>query len=236
MLKPMIPYFGGKWRAAKKYGRPNLKLVVEPFAGGAGYSLYHEPSRVILVEKNEVVAGIWNYLINVSPSEIRALPVEFETVAELKISLEARALIGFWSNGVTARPYNRRFKRAQQYHEQGKNPGSLWSNETRERIALQVDRIRHWEIICGPYESAPDVSAHWFIDPPYSVAGSRYPERITDYSCLAAWCNSRQGFVQVCENAGADWLPFTVFERRAANAGSGRTKPSIEMIYQRTTQ
>lgn len=35
------------------------------------------------------------------------------------------------------------------------------------RLVSQVDRIRHWTIIEGSWEQAPDVNAHWHIEPPY---------------------------------------------------------------------
>ena len=81
----------------------------------------------------------------------------------------------------------------------------------RFRIASQLEKIRHWEIIDGDYTLAPDLQAHWFIDPPYIAAGKKYPVRDIDYSNLAEWSRNRKGFVQVCENEGADWLPFQPF-------------------------
>jgi hypothetical protein len=76
-----------------------------------------------------------------------------------------------------------------------------------------VGRIRHWKIIEGDYTAAPDVRATWFIDPPYQVAGSHYIHKMRpdEYAGLASWCRLREGQVIVCENAGADWLPFRTF-------------------------
>jgi 16S rRNA G966 N2-methylase RsmD len=65
-------------------------------------------------------------------------------------------------------------------------------------------------------------SGTWFIDPPYQRAGRHYrfgPDQI-DYKELAAWCLSRPGQVIVCENHGADWLPFqSLSEVKTTRAG-----------------
>jgi hypothetical protein len=53
-------------------------------------------------------------------------------------------------------------------------PNSCWGPAVSERIASQLDGIRHWEIHHGDYRIAPDVEATWFIDPPYTEAGRHY--------------------------------------------------------------
>jgi len=91
-----------------------------------------------------------------------------------------------------------------------------------------------WRVIEGDYSEAPDIEATWFVDPPYHVSGARaskaergrvrYPNGADDidYPALARWCRSRRGQVIVCEQPGADWLPFralgetqTVGDRRS---------------------
>ena len=47
-LKPFFSYFGGKWRTAKHYPGPSRDLIIEPFAGSAGYSVRHPHKAVIL--------------------------------------------------------------------------------------------------------------------------------------------------------------------------------------------
>ena len=74
-----------------------------------------------------------------------------------------------------------------------------------------MECIRHWRIIEGDYTDAPDIEAHWHIDPPYQDnAGRHYRCNALDYQSLADWCRSRRGFVQACERDGATWLrlPF----------------------------
>jgi hypothetical protein len=60
-----------------------------------------------------------------------------------------------------------------------------WNARSRERIASQVERIRHWQIVQGDYAKAPDVDATWFIDPPYvGRAGRHYPFQPDDFAAL----------------------------------------------------
>lgn len=94
---------------------------------------------------------------------------------------------------------------------EGIRPGSFWGARVRETLAAQVECIRHWRIYNCSYEDCPDVGpATWFIDPPYQRAGKHYAygSEGIDFDALGGWCRSRTGQVIVCENDGADWLPF----------------------------
>ena len=101
----------------------------------------------------------------------------------------------------------------------------------RERIASQLGTIRHWTLIEGDYTEAPDIAATWFIEPPYEVAGRHYRHRPTDYGELAAWCRSRRGQTIVCENVGAEWLPFEPWRDCKANESKTGGKVSREAIW-----
>ena len=52
-----------------------------------------------------------------------------------------------------------------------------------------------------------------------------------DYEALADWCRSRRGQVIVCENVGADWLPFEPFITIKANESKSGGKVSREAIW-----
>jgi site-specific DNA-adenine methylase len=206
-MQPFFRYFGGKWKLAKLYGRPMCRHVIEPFAGAAGYSLHWEPKEVTLIEQNPVVYGVWSYLRRVSPAEVMRLPANISHVDELpsRVCEEAKWLIGFWfDNGLTTPKEIR-----SNWARVPRLAANFWSESIKRRIASQVDRIRHWEIIEGSYEDAPDVKAHWHIDPPYdNQAGQSYVCKDIDHGALARWCLNRLGWRQVCENDGATWLPF----------------------------
>ena len=81
-------------------------------------------------------------------------------------------------------------------------------------VARGIPRIRHWTLIEGDYHDSPDVRATWFIDPPYQEMGKHYPNgsKDLDFEELGRWCQAQRGQVIVCENEGADWLPFRPFK------------------------
>lgn len=212
-LKPFWRYYGGKFRAAPRYPAPQHDTIIEPFAGAAGYSLRYPDRRVILVEKYPVVAEMWRYLIRVPAAEIRRIPTGVTHIDDLPswVPAPARNLIGWWFNAATVSPRVSLSIGRQKLAAMGRNFEG-WTEATRERIATQVEQIRHWQCIEGSFERAPCIPATWFIDPPYAnKAGSYYVEHDVDYTWLASWCRSRRGQVIVCENEGATWLPFRPF-------------------------
>ena len=229
-LRPFFTFYGGKWRCAPRYPPPRHRTIVEPFAGSAGYSLRHAHRQVILVERDPAIAATWRYLLHETPAGILALPdIRMdETVDDLPVCEEARLLIGWWLNNGSSLPKRRPSAWMRRDRAQG-GPGwttgggrLAWGRRVRERIAAQLGAVRHWTLIEGDYTDAPDVEATWFVDPPYSVAGRhyRYGSARLDYGALADWCRSRQGQAMVCENVGADWLPFQPFlDVQARGAG-----------------
>lgn len=228
-LWPFWAYYGGKWRAAPRYPRPMHDMIIEPFAGAAGYSLRYPDRKIVLVEKNPKVAATWRYLLRVSAAEVRALPDlgPNQSVNDLAIIEEARLLVGWWVNKGTTSPC----KTASAWMRDGTRPGSFWSPQIRERIASQIDQIRHWRLIEGDYTDAPDIDATWFIDPPYIGAGKLYPTQPADFNALGSWCQARRGQVMVCENVGATWLPFIPFIDIKGNEGRSGGRVSREALW-----
>jgi hypothetical protein len=156
--------------------------------------------------RTRFVIGVWKYLKRASSAEIMKLPTEIDSVAEIPANVceEARNLIAFWFDRSLKRPGRTRSNWARSAETRYK----FWGQGIRRRIANQVERTRHWKIIEGDWHDAPDVEAHWFIDPPYAIAGKSYTFNHIDRVALAAWCKTRRGFVTVCEAQGAKWLPF----------------------------
>jgi len=220
VIRPFFSFYGGKWRdTPKNYPSPAHATIVEPFAGSAGYSLRYPGRRVILCEIDPIVAAVWRYLLAVSPTEIRSIPdVPVDgCVGDLDVCQEARWLVGFWMNRGASSPR----KRPSLWMREGLRPGSFWGARVRETIASQVDAVRHWEIHECSYAALPFVGeATWFVDPPYQRAGKHYRHGSAgiDYAHLSKWCRERPGQVIVCENEGADWLPF----RRLADVKTAR--------------
>jgi hypothetical protein len=207
MLKPLFPFYGSKWRCAKRYPPPVPGMpVIEPFAGSAGYSHYWEPASVSLYDLDPIIVGVWSYLISVSAEEVLRLPdlMPGQSVDEFALPQEAKWLIGFWINRGSSSPKKRMTKFS------GIKTASqlLWGQAARERIASQVDRIRHWTITHGSYDTVEPVAATWFVDPPYTSKGKYYRVNNVNHASLGVWCQGLAGNVIVCEQSGAGWLPF----------------------------
>lgn len=227
-LRPFFSYFGSKWSLARHYPEPIFGSIIEPFAGSAGYSLFYPERRVLLVDSDPVVAGLWDYLIRVSSSEILKLPAPVSSIDEIRGPQEARWLVGFWLGRATAFPRRSLSK----WGRDGRWPTSFWGEYARERIASQVDHIRHWRSVCADYNESPNEEATWFVDPPYQRQGIHYRSAPLDYSLLASWCRSRPGQALVCENDGASWMPFKPFRTARANSSRGKGRVSRETLWQ----
>lgn len=236
-MKPVGPfwrYYGGKWAAAPRYPAPQHKTIVEPFAGAAGYACRYPDHMVTLIDADPIIAGIWAYLIRTPAAEIRALPdiPEGGTVDDLPVCQEARWLAGFWCNEGAAAPCKRPSKWASR--ADACVPWGGWGARARTRIARDVERIRHWRVIKGPYDAAPDVTATWFVDPPYQTsAGRHYRQQPGNFAALGAWTRARRGQVIACDQQGADWLPWTSELVVESNRGKRAGCKNVEVMYHR---
>lgn len=226
MYVQAVKYYGSKASFAHMYAVPRFDTIVEPFAGGASYSLRYPWHRVILVDMDERLIAVWRYLTSsVAEARIRALPTlpRGACVDEIpSLCNEERWLIGWWIHTGDHAPRNRPSP-----HMRGGS--DFWGEERRERLARVSRMVTHWEVRLGSYEDVENVQATWFVDPPYQAAGRRYrfgSSRI-DYGRLSSWCRARRGQVIVCENEGANWLPF---ERMTVVNGVAR-KPSVEVVW-----
>lgn len=217
-MRPFFSFYGAKWRAAKYYPAPKHENLIEPFAGSAGYATRYPELQVILIERDPVIAELWQYIINTPSKSILDLPLDPRERKELENG--AQSLIGFWLNKGTTSPS----KNPSAWMRTGNFGSQFWGPEIRERVATQAEQIRHWRIINANYEEAPDIEATWFIDPPYSTpAGQHYKYNELDYIKLGQWCQERKGQTIVCEQRGAKWLPFQEFRTLKANVATGKS-------------
>lgn len=234
-MRPFFSYYGGKWRIAANYPQPTHDTIVEPFAGSAGYSVrFGTGKRVILCDVDKDICSAWQYLIDATATDILRLPDigADDSVESIDVCDGAKSLIGYWLNRGTSVPC----KRPSAWMRSGKYAGSFWGEAVRRRIANQVHMLRGWEVHnCGYAdirERAGVARATWFVDPPYIGAGKHYRHSAIDYEHLAQWCNELDGQVIVCENLGAEWLPFkSPFSCRTQRRG----KRSTEVSYVRNT-
>ena len=228
LLRPFFWYYGGKWKIAPRYPTPGHDTIVEPFAGAAGYSTRYHDRKVILFDKSPYVVGVWNFLIKSSEKCILSLPdiPPSGDLSDLVVCQEARWLIGYWTGAGDAHPRQR--ISSSWFRRDRRAPRGYWCDRVRQRLANQVRYIRHWAIKEASYLDAPNMNATWFIDPPYARSGKRYLFASSiDYAHLAHWSRERRGTSIVCEQVGADWLPFVPL----VTTSSVANKPSAECVF-----
>ena len=233
----LFPYYGSKIKAASKYPQaPPGWTIVEPFAGAAGYSCRYPDREVHLYDADPIICGVINHLIKSKPNDILGLPIlkGNQTVDDFNISKDEKALIGFWLNNGSASPKKRLSTWGRM--QQDDLPSNLWGERCRARLATVVERISHWTCINASYKDIKTFNFDpyhtvWFVDPPYVGAGKYYKHSCNniDYEHLGYWCKTLRGKVIVCENLGAEWLPFEdLYHMRGAAKGR---KQSIEAIW-----
>ena len=205
-----------------KYPSPKNNIIIEPFAGMAGYSLYYFYKAIIILnDLYPVISGIWNYLVNATPEQILNLPSlkKGDDIRDLDIPQVEKNLLGFMVSRGISSPNNIYTGWAADSNE----------IERRKRKIIKIlNNIRHFKITNRRYQDIPNtkVEATWFIDPPYQNGGEHYVYNQIDYEELAEWCKSRNGQVIVCENSDANWLDFKpLFELQ------GQRKRTTELIW-----
>ena len=227
-MNTFFSYFGSKFRVAKNYRKPQHPWVIEPFAGSAGFSVWHEHPNVVLCDADEKICGVWRYLIKASPDELLNLPDigPGESCRGIGLIPEQEWLIGFWLTKGGTIPVVR--------GSMAKNRDNylFWGPQIKARLAAQVPKIRNWRVIHGSYNSLKSTGpAHWFVDPPYQNMGKYYKHSNIDFQSLALWCKSLRGHVTVCEDASATWLPFKpLVTNKGARHGS-----TVEGVWEQDT-
>lgn len=227
-ILPMFPFYGSKFNIARHYPKPEGN-VVEPFAGGAGYSSFYGVRAATLVDKDPIIAGLWRYLINATSGEIMALPELPEvgdSVDNYDLPQEAKWLIGFWLNRGSATP-----KKSRTAYSARTDKAQLnWGARAKERVASQLERVREWTVIEGDYHAAPNTASTWFVDPPYGDKGKYYRCKFDQFEELGTWCRTRTGLLIACEGEGANWLPFTPFGSFKSSKGRATEVAFIERL------
>ncbi len=226
----MFSFYGSKSRIAHRYPVPVEDKIIEPFAGGATYSLRYSEKEVILCEKSRRVSAIWAFLLSPDVARwVSMIPMQVEK-GSIVDNLIPDAPIGLVE--LLRAEANQGTQGARGVHKQVTMLGEKCWPRLVPRLRYWVPRIQHWKLIIGDYHAIGDTEATWFIDPPYNnPAGRRYQECNLDYSELAAWCRSREGQVIVCENLGADWLPFTPLVERQGIRSRYQKSKAMEVIY-----
>jgi hypothetical protein len=236
-IGPLFKWFGSKWQSAKHYPQPQHQTIIEPFAGGAGYSLNYYKHDVVIWEDDPLLKELWHWLIHTATSEeILDIPVGLAVgtdIRTLQLTSGQALLLKHWqrTNNVgncwTISPW-------------GDKPGQ-WTENTRNRVSVEVMAIKHWEI-AKPIDYIDNPST-WFIDPPY-LYNYRYNKNLPDFdfSALSTFVGSisRQSLVVVCEAENKlngeipDYLPFVKSHRSVTSRRkTSQSHHSSEVIYVR---
>ena len=210
MYRTIFSYYGGKGIISSKYPNPIKNIIIEPFAGGAAYSLKHYKKQIILYDINVQTCEMWEFILSEdAPYHIKKIPKKvtagdkidsicnsIKVPVGLKLIMQASCNVG--TAGIN-----------RNYQTITKIAAKHWGKSI-DKLFFWWPKIRHWKIINNNYTSIKNKSATWFIDPPYNnSAGNIYKHCNIDYMSLGLWCKNRQGQCIVCENYGASWLPFS---------------------------
>ncbi len=233
---PLFKWFGSKWLSSKTIPQPKYDTIIEPFAGSAGYSLRHSDKRVMIYEINPHIYNLWGWLIkSATDTEIREIPLgilEGTDIRTIGLSPGQQLLLKNWqrTNNVgncwTISPW-------------GNKPGQ-WTENTRSRVADQVQHVKHWKIFndCTElYHCDSFLECTWLVDPPYQY-NYQYGCNPINYTELADLVYKLRGQVIVCEavcsktGAAPNWLPFIPFgERITSRRKEGCNTHSKELMY-----
>lgn len=218
-IHPLFKWFGSKWQAAPKYPAPKFDRIVEPFAGGAGYSLRYPDKRVTICETNPNLQILWPWLIHeATESLIREIPIGVPVgtdIRSLGLSTGQSYLLKTWQRTNTTggcwtiSPW-------------GNEPGQ-WTANTRARVAEEVYAIKHWNFepdglrVLRVAAELGSPSSTWFVDPMYTFNYQYNTKNRHNYEELGRLVRTLSGQTIVCEaecpktGKVPDWLPFVPF-------------------------
>ena len=235
-IHPLFKWFGSKWQSAKHYPQPEHDLLIEPYAGGAGYALNHSDRKVIIWEEDTNLIALWQWLIQeATPSLIRDIPVGLPIGTDIRtigLSNGQALLLKNWqrTNGVG---------NCWTVSSWGHLPG-FWTINTRSRVADEIMAIKHWWLE-NPINYL-ETPATWFVDPPYLynyrylakvpfdyTTLSKLPEKVSDKSLLI-FCEALEKGTGKIPN----YLPFVRSHRSITSVRKKiKTTYSDELIYVR---
>ena len=242
----LFGYYGSKSKLINLYPAPAHHTIVEPFAGGACYALRYWDHDVWLNDLNPHTMAAWRFLQRPDAADIvaRRIPCHIDAWTPLSDLIRdddhsgfveivragcARGWYGMKGTRRTVSPMG-----APAWSARANGAGGY-----RNKLLTWIPRIAHWTLTTLSYDQLPNIRATWFVDPPYNnAAGKKYATSCVNYTHLATWCRSREGQTIACENAGADWLPFTTLttRRRGIHYGSVDEHTAGEVVWMQETE
>lgn len=209
---------------------PGLPLF-EPYAGSAGYSLWHHGQDVVLYEENYQLQDLWKWLIGPATSAmILEIPLDYPEGFDIRttqLSYEQRLLLKWWqrTNNVgecwTISPW-------------GSKPGQ-WTANTRARVAEESQAIKHWRFEPSYYVER----GTYFLDPPYEYNYKYRCPWINYFDLAINALNVPAGSMviaceAVCPKTGRipDYLPFAHSHRQVTSRRKmTNNHHSKELVY-----
>lgn len=250
--RPVLRYFGGKWRLAPWIisHMPAHRIYVEPFGGGAS----------VLLRKNPVFSEIYNDLdgeiVNVfRVMRTRSWELKDQLLltpwarSEYELSFEptddplesarrviVRSFMGFASDSVTGQRQSG-FRR--QSHNSGRAPEKDWINYL-DALDSFVWRLRG--VVLENQDAFEVMPIHdssetlYFVDPPYvhSTRGTsnsyRHEYSEADHEKLCSLLRELKGMVLLCgyENPIYDKLGWAAIKREAF---ADQAQPRTEVLW-----
>jgi hypothetical protein len=187
---------------------------------------------VYLSDVDADVVAAWRALLDHEPRDLLMLPQSIDAAPDW-----AKSLIGFWLANGRATPATRQSS----WMLSGQRPNAYWGPVARQDLAVTCHKLHEcvfWGILNHSWDKWPvdgwKKPATWFVDPPYSSRGGKsYKHHDVDYAKLATWCKNLVGHghqVIVCEELGADWLPFKLLGSFRRTPGRA-TPHTTEVIW-----
>lgn len=233
-----MSFYGGKSKIADLYPEPRHSLIIEPFAGAAAYSFRHarlgSGRTAWLNDIDERTGNIWEFLLAPDARDWveRYWPATVKAGSRGTDYLPPESPTGLFE--LFRAEANQGTQGARGVHEVVTSMGEKCWPRTRDKFLEIIPLISHWRFTRRDYSQIPcGMLATWFVDPPYSgEPGSRYRSgNGLDYSSLGDLCHRMAGQVIVCENEGADWLPFNKLEHRRVSIRSRYQKADAKEVY-----
>jgi hypothetical protein len=235
--RSLFSYYGAKSKLAHLYPKPKHDAIIEPFAGGASYSLLYRERQVLINDLDDKTIAIWKYLLRPNALDIFYQNVHLPIVAGSKIS---EIIASDCDRGLVyllQAEANQGTQGARGVHDQVTKRGEKFFDRLLRKMEFFLPQIQHWKLSQTSYENIPNQRATWFIDPPYSnVAGSRYRCTLTpsDFPLLQEWVKSRIGQTITCENDGANWDDFQPLRSRLGFKSSYQKSDAMEVFCEKS--
>jgi site-specific DNA-adenine methylase len=235
-FRSAFSYYGAKSKLLDCYPAPKHDLIIEPFAGGACYSLRHGEGRSVwLNDLDPGVFAMWTFIRDAVPEWLARIPdrVEPGQRASTLVAGAPAALVS-----ILQAEANQGTQGARGVHDQVTSMGAKCWPRIKDKLQWAHEKVQGWQITNLPYELVGAMHlegyqrATYFIDPPYdNPAGRRYRQQVVDYNALAQWTLARKGQIIVCENVGAQWLPFEPLVTRRGIRSRYQRSNASEAIY-----